>query len=289
MSAIFESRSLGPTERLIMLALADHADDEGRCYPAMDRLCQRTGLSERAVQTNVRKLVALGYVTIVPGGGRGHANLYFISANPASDAPNSPVNPALRAPIGAKNPARETPFLTTNPASPALNPASPALNPAGDAPEPSLTVIEPSNVGGGSAGASASVCDPSGSPTDPAPGLDRPPAPGLVGRLTHALGFDHHGIVPKYWVTPDAHLIVGRWQTDLRLTPEEILAVAVGNMRAHGSPAHGPKILTRHMADYAAARDAPLTPTPSARASPPGSQPDLDRIFAKLEAESRQQ
>ena len=84
----------------------------------------------------------------------------------------------------------------------------------------------------------------------------------LVGKLTHALGFDHHGVVPKYWAAPDTILIVGRWQTDLGLTPDEILHVAVANLRQHGSPANGPKILTRHMQDYAAAKNTKLTPTP---------------------------
>ena len=45
MAAVFESKTLGPTERLVMLALADHADDDGKCYPSVLRLCERTGLS----------------------------------------------------------------------------------------------------------------------------------------------------------------------------------------------------------------------------------------------------
>ncbi|PHQ71452.1 MAG: hypothetical protein COB97_01995 [Paracoccus sp.] len=40
MSAVFESRELGSTARLILLALADHADDEGRCYPSIARLSE---------------------------------------------------------------------------------------------------------------------------------------------------------------------------------------------------------------------------------------------------------
>lgn len=84
----------------------------------------------------------------------------------------------------------------------------------------------------------------------------------LISKLTHALGFDHHGQVPRYWMQPDAPLIVARWQSDLGLTSEEVIAVAVGNMRAHGSPANGPKTLTRHMQDFAAAKQAPrLEPT----------------------------
>lgn len=89
------------------------------------------------------------------------------------------------------------------------------------------------------------------------------PQRSLIGQITHALGFDHHGMVPKYWMASDAPVIVQRWVTDLGLTADEVLTVATQNMRAHGSPANGPKTLTRHMQDYAAAKQAPrLEPTP---------------------------
>ena len=93
MSAIFESTTLAPTERLVMLALADHADDSGRCYPGITRLTQRTGLSERAIQTNIRKLTLAGFIRIESGGGKGKTNLYFISANPAGIALNDTPKP----------------------------------------------------------------------------------------------------------------------------------------------------------------------------------------------------
>lgn len=123
MSAVFESKTLGPTERLVMLALADHADDEGKCYPSILRIQERTGLSERAVQTNVRKLVDLGYLLVQVGGGKGNANLYFVTPNPAADAPRTKRTPAAYAP--------QTPHQVRP-------------NPAADAPEPSGTIIEPS-------------------------------------------------------------------------------------------------------------------------------------------------
>lgn len=122
MSAIFDSKTLGPTERLIMLALADHADDAGRCYPSMRRLQERTGLSERAVQTNVRALTDKGYLRVIVGGGKGNANVYFVSANPASETPYH-MHPAADAP--------QTPQQVRS-------------NPAAGAPEPSGTTIEPS-------------------------------------------------------------------------------------------------------------------------------------------------
>lgn len=121
----FESEMLGPTERLIMLALADHADDSGRCYPSIQRLCKRTGLKERSVQSNLKKLCDRGYLKTIIGGGRGNANLYVVFPNPAANAPPHDVHPAADAP---------------------QTPQEMPANPAGDAPEPLVTTIEPSDV-----------------------------------------------------------------------------------------------------------------------------------------------
>lgn len=93
MSAVFENETLGPTERLIMLALADHADDAGVCYPSIARLCRRTGLKERSVQTNIRKLVDAGYIRIEERAGRNGANVYHVTATPAADAPRTKCTP----------------------------------------------------------------------------------------------------------------------------------------------------------------------------------------------------
>lgn len=97
-------------------------------------------------------------------------------------------------------------------------------------------------------------------PTRPAPDLT--PGEGLVGMLTHALGFDHQGKIPARWANAVAPMVVSQWLTDLKLTPDEIVAVARGNARAHGSPANNPAILTPAMQDFAARKQAePLTPT----------------------------
>ena len=125
MSAVFESLTLGPTDRLVMLSLADHAGEDGTCYPSIARLCQRTGLGERAIQASVKRLRDDGYITTKLGGGRGHSTLYTIAINPAAETPFK--KPRLR-----------------NPVSDDINPAFRALNPAADAPEPLRTIIEPS-------------------------------------------------------------------------------------------------------------------------------------------------
>lgn len=126
MSAVFESRTLGPTDRLVLLALADHAGDDGSCYPSIARLCQRTGLGERAVQKALKRLRDAGQITAKIGGGRGNSTLYTITLNPALETPF--YKPSIR-----------------NPVYDDINPAFNALNPARDAPEPSITIIEPSD------------------------------------------------------------------------------------------------------------------------------------------------
>lgn len=140
MSAVFASETLKPTERLVMLALADHADDEGRCYPSIPRLCQRTGLGERAVQTNIRSLCDAGYLTVEQGGGRGRSNLYVLDLNPASKTPFE------------ENTAQETPFLDTE--TPHINPETPHMvreTPQQMHPEPSRTIINRQEPSKGSA------------------------------------------------------------------------------------------------------------------------------------------
>lgn len=127
MSGVFEMQGISPTEKLILLALADHADDAGRCYPSIDRLASRTCLSERALQVNIKALTAKGFIVIEQGGGRGRANVYRVDINPAPETPFE------------KHRFRNT-------VSHVVNPARRALNPAPDAPQPSVTIIEPSEV-----------------------------------------------------------------------------------------------------------------------------------------------
>lgn len=123
MSAVWECEELDASERLVMLSLADHADDEGRCYPSIARLCRRTSMSDRGVQKVISRLSERGFITIKPNAGQGGANLYFLTS---TTEPGSP--PEQRSPrttfTTPPNPVRKTP-----------EPRSP---------KPSGTIIEPS-------------------------------------------------------------------------------------------------------------------------------------------------
>lgn len=122
MSQVWEDESLTGTEKLILLSLADHANDEGVCYPSIARLVRRTGFSERAIQGAIKRLCDGGRLEINPNAGPKGCNVFRIKPpqemHPAGDAPPQEM--------------REPPQQVRQ-------------TPAGDAPEPSGTVIKTSN------------------------------------------------------------------------------------------------------------------------------------------------
>lgn len=124
MSQVWEREDLDPYERLVVLCLADHANDEGVCYPSVGRLCQRTGMKERGVQNVLKRLSERGVLTVQKNAGMKGANLYTVHATPAPDAPRTECTPASDAP---------------------LPPHPITCTPAPDAPEPSITTKEPSS------------------------------------------------------------------------------------------------------------------------------------------------
>jgi hypothetical protein len=95
MSQVWESEGLSPTERLILLSLADHADDAGTCYPSIKRLSHRTGLSERAVQGALKRLSDAGWLEIRLNAGPRGCNMFTVSPpqemHPAGNAPPQQV------------------------------------------------------------------------------------------------------------------------------------------------------------------------------------------------------
>lgn len=79
MSWVFEqSRSKG-IDRLVLLAIGDHAHDTGRnAYPSMSTLTRKTGLDKRTVQRAIRALVDLGELTVDINAGPKGSNRYHV-------------------------------------------------------------------------------------------------------------------------------------------------------------------------------------------------------------------
>lgn len=55
--------ALKSSQKLVLISLADQADDDGWCFPSIQSLMNRTGLSERAVQMQLNELEAMGAIT----------------------------------------------------------------------------------------------------------------------------------------------------------------------------------------------------------------------------------
>lgn len=117
MSEIWANGPSRQSDRFVLLALADYANDEGECWPSIAGIMEKVCMSERGVQTVIRRLQADGWLEISVGSGRKNCNAYTIK-NPAGNAPRRKCTPQMDA---------ETPQMD-------------AKNPAGDAPEPSRTI-----------------------------------------------------------------------------------------------------------------------------------------------------
>jgi hypothetical protein len=92
------------TERFVLVALAEHADDDGVCWPGVERLAERTGFNRATVQRALARLEVDGLVSrqerCVPGG-RQTSNLYVLSLDWRPPVPERPGGgPRCAAPPG---------------------------------------------------------------------------------------------------------------------------------------------------------------------------------------------
>ena len=64
--------------RLVLLAIADFADDKGVAWPGVGRIRKMTGLSRRSAQNLIQHLISLAELTIAKKGSGRHTNRYQI-------------------------------------------------------------------------------------------------------------------------------------------------------------------------------------------------------------------
>lgn len=77
MTAVWEREDLSSTQKLVLLALADWANDEGLCWPSINRLAIKASLTGRGVQKAIRSLEDIGFIRRIEVVGKG--NQYWIS------------------------------------------------------------------------------------------------------------------------------------------------------------------------------------------------------------------
>jgi hypothetical protein len=76
MAAVWDRNDLSQSETLVALALADHADDEGECWPSIDRIATKARIGDRQTQRVIQRLEALGLIQVERAVGRRNTNCY---------------------------------------------------------------------------------------------------------------------------------------------------------------------------------------------------------------------
>jgi len=69
LTSVFEESKSRGVARLVLLAIADRADDHGRAYPGTADICRRANCSRRAVISARQELVELGELIVEKTGG----------------------------------------------------------------------------------------------------------------------------------------------------------------------------------------------------------------------------
>lgn len=93
MTSVWEREDLNQTQKLILLALADWANDEGLCWPSINRLAIKTSMAARSVQRIIRQLEDMQFVRRDEVTGKG--NRYWISIPLTECHPRHSVTPPL--------------------------------------------------------------------------------------------------------------------------------------------------------------------------------------------------
>jgi len=77
MTKVWENGPEDRTEAMVLLALADRANDDGSsCFPSIAEVSQRSRLSRRGTQKVIRRLDDKGYLTVHENEGPGGTNNY---------------------------------------------------------------------------------------------------------------------------------------------------------------------------------------------------------------------
>ncbi|RPO48251.1 helix-turn-helix domain-containing protein [Pseudomonas aeruginosa] len=103
MSACWPLQGMSPAQKAVLISLADQANDQGVCWPAVDSIATRCCLSKRAVQQAIKWLRGAGIVSVEERQGR--STMYSVTpaayAPPQEMHPSSKCTPAANAPTPA--------------------------------------------------------------------------------------------------------------------------------------------------------------------------------------------
>lgn len=110
LSSCWSLTGMSPTQKLVLISLADQANDDGVCWPSIRRMSERTCLSDRAIRDAVAWLSASGILAVTHRYNSSNvytitaANFVPVSADHAPPAPNAGTPCAKR-----RTPLRQMP------------------------------------------------------------------------------------------------------------------------------------------------------------------------------------
>jgi hypothetical protein len=78
MSAVWKHRCNNHAEKLVLMSLADNANDQGVCWPALNTIAERCDLTKPGVIGIIARLQAGGLIAVKTGGGR-RSNSYTLT------------------------------------------------------------------------------------------------------------------------------------------------------------------------------------------------------------------
>ncbi|WP_159710104.1 helix-turn-helix domain-containing protein [Sphingomonas sp. AX6] len=105
---------LPDSEKIVLLALADCANDEGICWPSVASLAKKCSKSDRTIQAAIKSLTAAGHLTRDERPGKGV--LYTLHPTPAATAPRKDCAPkrATPTPEAASDKPSRTPISSSD-------------------------------------------------------------------------------------------------------------------------------------------------------------------------------
>lgn len=290
MARVWDDADCDGSELLVLLALADYADDDGWCYPSLPAIARKTRMSERHVRSQLRKLEAKGLLFCASTkGGKGKANTYQVRPDGGQTRNPSSGNE------GGTNPERRNHGSGyANPANPeSRNPSSAfkCLNPELQRPNPEPqfrpTIIEPKIDDGDDAREVPSQPEPFSAeihrltPPDP----DRERATDLLPQVLAAANVDTRNDISGKWLSSTQRDAVLRW-FGLGLEDWEILETVREVSARMQHPPGALKYFDRPMAARAGRKRAePLKPITQTGAS--HDQQSADRSPAQRRADDR--
>lgn len=82
LSACWSLTGMSSTQKLVLISLADQANDDGVCWPSIPRMVERTCLSERAIRNAIEWLESEGHLTVQRRFNK--SNLYTVTPSNAA-------------------------------------------------------------------------------------------------------------------------------------------------------------------------------------------------------------